>query len=470
MTANYARGAAGGACLALLGMISGCASAGRPTDLGRVQELLAERGSWRLPATTSADTAVTMWARRVVRGEVPIDTAVKVALLMNRNLSATLEEVGLAQADLRQAGLLANPVVSVERLASGAGSVRLAGVVLPLVDALQRPLRTRVSESALRAAEQRVADAVIDLAKRVRVAYVMTQAATQMVELWATVGAATSASATSARVLHAAGNLPDLVLAQERAMAGQAQVSLIRAREEQQVTRAELSRLMGLDATDTTWTVASRLADPEDAGPTGRDIVQVALVRRLDLRARRQDVETRARVLGLTQRFALLADGTIGLGYEREPDGAFRGGGFSLPLPFFDRGQARIARDRALLRQSVALHDAAVMDVSAEVTTLAARMAGARARALQLRTEVLPARSLVVSEMQRFVNAMQETIFTLLLARQAEVEAGQSYVEALAAYWTTRAELERAAGGSLVPLSEEERREATQKQPTGSAP
>ncbi|MBL8981856.1 MAG: TolC family protein [Gemmatimonadetes bacterium] len=399
-----------------------------------------------------------------------MDTAVKVALLLNRTLSATLEEVGLAQADLRQARLIANPAVSVERLASGAGSVQLAGVVLPLVDALQRPLRTRVSESALRAAEQRVADAVIDLAKRVRVAYVMTQAATQMVELWATVGAATAASATGARVLHAAGNLSDLVLAQEQAMAAQAQLSLIRAREEQQVTRAELARLMGVDATDTTWTVTSRLADPEDAGATARDIVRIALRRRLDLRARRQDVETRARALGLTQRFALLADGTIGMSYEREPDGAFRGGGFSLPIPLFDRGQARVARDRALLRQAVALHDAAVVDVSAEVTVLVARMAGARSRAIQLRTEVLPARRLVVSETQRFVNAMQETIFTLLLARQTEIEAGQAYVEALSEYWTTRAELERASGGSLAPLNEAERGEPEERQTTRSRP
>lgn len=251
-------------------------------------------------------------------------------------------------------------------------------------------------------------------------------------------------------------------------MAAQAQVALLRAREEQQVARAELARLMGQDAADTTWAVTARLADPDAAEPLPREVVEMARVRRLDLRARRQDVETRARALGWTQQFALLADGTIGLSYEREPDGAFRGAGFSLPLPFFDRGQARIARDRALLRQAVALHDAAVVDVSAEVWTRAARVTGARARARQLRTDVLPRRRVVVSETQRFVNAMQETIFTLLLARQAEIEAGQAYVEALQAYWTARAELERAAGGSLAPLSAAEREASAARQTTGS--
>ena len=249
-------------------------------------------------------------------------------------------------------------------------------------------------------------------------------------------------------------------------MAADAGLSLIRAVEESRVARAELGRLMGVAGTDTSWVLSPRLADPGDDSLSLPVLLGVARGRRLDLRARRQDVETMGRALGFDQRFALLADGTIGLGYEREPDGTFRGGGFSIPLPFFDRGQARIARARSVLRQAVSHHDALTVDMGAEVTSLFARLTGARDRALQLRRTVLPLRRAVVSETQRFVNAMQETIFTLLIARQAEIDAGQTYIHALREYWTIRAQLERAVGGSFAPLTSDERDDSLGRAPS----
>src|SRR6266496_5784223 len=43
------------------------------------------------------------------------DSAVQVALLNNHNLQATYEELGIAQADLVEAGLLRNPIFTFER-------------------------------------------------------------------------------------------------------------------------------------------------------------------------------------------------------------------------------------------------------------------------------------------------------------------------------------------------------------------
>lgn len=464
-SAVVARPVGGGAsrCVAravvLLFAAGACVHAPARTGLGEAGRAVAARTPFAVTwqALDPRDSLVETRVRRALSGEVPVDTAVQVALLRNRALQATFEELGIAQADVWQASLLSNPVATGDVLdARSAGRpLVIGGVVLPFVEALQRPLRTRVAASALAATEFRVADAVIHLVAQVRVAYAEAQAASQQVELWERVVAVTDARAQAAVALHDAGNVSDLELAREQEAAADARVTLARAVETRGVAHAELRRVMGV-VDDVTWHTTPRLPDPDTAALSVAELTRIARSRRLDLRARRQDVETLARRLGFTRRFALLADGTIGLSYEREPDGVFAGGGLSLPIPLFDRGKARIARARAELRQAVALHDATVVDIEAEVRSRVARLEGARARALHLRRSVLPLRGRIVAETQRFVNAMQETVFTLLVARQSEIDAEQAYIDALREYWSARAELERVVGGSFAALSPDE--------------
>jgi cobalt-zinc-cadmium efflux system outer membrane protein len=62
---------------------------------------------------------------------------------------------------------------------------------------------------------------------------------------------------------------------------------------------------------------------------------------------------------------------------------------------------------------------------------------------------VLPLRHRIVEQTQLEYNAMQVGVFPLLQAKQAEIDAGREYVEALQQYWLQHVELERAAGGRL---------------------
>src|SRR2546430_17138737 len=51
----------------------------------------------------------------LLRHPLTADAAVQIALLNNRNLQATYEELGIPQADLVEAGLLRNPIFTFER-------------------------------------------------------------------------------------------------------------------------------------------------------------------------------------------------------------------------------------------------------------------------------------------------------------------------------------------------------------------
>src|SRR4051812_29027480 len=56
-----------------------------------------------------ADAAFTGTVETLLRATLTADRAVQIALLNNRNLQATFEEIGVAKADLLEAGLLKNP-------------------------------------------------------------------------------------------------------------------------------------------------------------------------------------------------------------------------------------------------------------------------------------------------------------------------------------------------------------------------
>lgn len=442
-----------------LSALGACASVPAKGGLANVQETARQRLGLRVDwIQGGAEDSVAMaYVDRTLRGVVPVDSAIQLGLLRNKRLQASFEDLGIAQADLVQAGLFGNPVVSAGKaLARGGGTGILSfGVALPFIEFLQRPLRQRVAQQEFAAVGARMGAAVLTLAADIRVAYVEAQAASQMVELRRSVTQALDASAVAAQALYDAGNLADLDLAMERAQAAEARLMLFRAEGEEQVARAELERLMGVSG-EGSWTLTARLLPPTDSVSVVSALATTALGRRLDLRAARNDATASARSVGLTRAFALLPDGTIGATYERDPDGTFTGGSVSLPIPLLNRGQSRVARSRAMLRQATARHDALAVEIGAEVRQLSATLESSRARETHLRTVVLPLRRQVVTESQKFVNAMALSIFTLLLAKQAEIDAGQAYVDALRDYWVTRARLERAVGGSFAPLTPQE--------------
>jgi cobalt-zinc-cadmium efflux system outer membrane protein len=63
---------------------------------------------------------------------------------------------------------------------------------------------------------------------------------------------------------------------------------------------------------------------------------------------------------------------------------------------------------------------------------------------------LLPLRERVVQHAQLRYNAMLLGVFQLLLARREQMDAYRDYLDSVRDYWTARADLERAAGGSLT--------------------
>src|SRR5947209_3293520 len=92
-------------------LIGGCATVPKQGGFTDVQKSVKDRTGKqvRWNQDTPDDHEVELAVAKLLEAKLSADTAVQVALLNNRSLQATYEELGIAQADVVQAGLLTNP-------------------------------------------------------------------------------------------------------------------------------------------------------------------------------------------------------------------------------------------------------------------------------------------------------------------------------------------------------------------------
>ena len=434
--------------------LAGCAAVRPDADFDAVRAQVQERTGLepRWTALGPEDAQVEERTGELLSRPLTVDAAVELTLLNNRRLQAAYGEIGVARADLVQAGLLVNPVLSADVTfgVSAPGTGVAIGLVQNFMRALQIPLRKRVAAATLEEAKFAVASQVIDLVVEVKRAYVRVQAQEQMVELDRTVVDATRLSAEVAQKQRAAGNVTELDLANEVALFEDARVKLAAGEAETLVAREELTALMGLWGPRAMWTIGTRLPDPGDALPlTGLE--SRAMSQRVDLAAARHASEAINQGLGLTGLFGVLSDAELGPEGERDIDGGIWSVGplLSIPIPIFDQGQATRASALARLRQSEERFAALAVEIRSQVRRAHARLHAARMLADHYRRVVLPLRSRIVQQTQLQYNAMQIGVFQLLQAKQAQIDAGRAYLEILAHYWLARADLEGAVGGTL---------------------
>ena len=445
--------------LLLVALLSGCfAAVPREAGFPDVERTVAERTGYRVHWNrgSASDRAVEATVRSMLAKQVSADEAVQVALLNNRNLQATYEELAVAQADLVSAGLLRNPVFDAEvRFIEGGGGTGLElAVVQDFIDVLFIPLRTRLAGAAFEAAKARVAGDVLDLAGQVRGAFYTLQAAQQTREMRVQILAATEASYDLARRLRAAGNIRELDLATEQVLFEQSKLD-VRAAETQVVqSRERLNRLMGLWGPQTQWRAVPRLPDlPSDQIPA-ETVERRAVERSLDLASARLAVSATGTRLGIAAPLGLLPEGEAGASAEREPDGEWAvGPAVSLPIPLFSQGQPAIAAARSDLRRAQQEYHATAVAVRSHARAAHDAVAAALDQVQQYRRVILPLRQKVVTETQLQYNAMQVSPLQLLLAKQQQIQAGEDYIQALRAFWLARTDLDVLLAGRMTSFS-----------------
>jgi cobalt-zinc-cadmium efflux system outer membrane protein len=439
--------------LALLGCASTSPGAAFRDVAHHVELRSGQRLRW--DEATPADAQVDRALRDLLGKDLSVDGAVEIALLRNRTLIATYEELSIGQADLVQAGLLGNPVLSVGLPPAEIEAINppiVVGVAEDFLDLLMIPAKKTIARARLEVVEMRVATEVLDLAARVRTAYFALQGAEQEAAMHRIVLEAADAAAALAAAQHEAGNLSDLDFETQRGMDEQARIELERSAAVVLRAREQLTRLIGLWGRDAGYTVPPRLPELPASEPPLDHLESLAIAQRSDLAAMRKEVEELGHVSSLAHSTRWIGSLTVGLEAARLVDGNYSfGPNVSIELPLFDHRQALIARLEALLRQGEARLEARAVDARSEVRAARDSMVAARRIAERYGTVMVPLRERIVALAQQRYDAMLMGAYELLLAKQGEVSAYRDDIDAVRDYWIARSDLERAVGGRLAP-------------------
>ena len=297
-----ARGRMAAAACALL--LAGCATFSSDGGMDDVTRLAQERigaPAAAVPAARDADAARAR-SDALLRAPLTADAAVEVALLRNPALRVRLGELGLAEADLVQAGRLRNPVFAYSNKRN-ADVTQIERTVLVNIAALvMMPLALEIEERRFAQARLATAAEIVATAAAVRQAYVRAVAAQEMAAYAAQVVLSAEASSELARRMQQVGQL-EPPGADARAGVLRRSDRAARAGAAGGGGRARAARRACWDCpgADAAFVLPAHLPDLPATPFAPADAERTAMERRLDVQVAKLDAEGVAKSLGLTR-------------------------------------------------------------------------------------------------------------------------------------------------------------------------
>jgi outer membrane protein TolC len=393
-------------------------------------------------------------------GPLDADAAVRIALVNNRELRATLRELGIARARLLTAGLLANPLVEGELTPERQTSVAMR-VEWDVASLVLAPLRADAASADLDVARFDAASAVIETGYRVREAFHALQAAQESLEIAQRALDAQLTSRDAARALAEAGNLRALDVRVREAAFEEERVDVAEHELAVIVAREAVQRLLGLHGQETTWTLAGPLDAVPESVNDPEDLERRAIEVSLDLRALSSLMMGEERRAGLARAEALFPEllvdlhALVGTSDPTMPaQSAALGGGLALRLPLFDQGSGRVAMHEHALDAAFERYVGVAIDVRSAAREARARLQSAALRGRHYASVVLPARQQVLDETLLQYDAMQVSIFQLLDALRTRQTSEMAAVETRREFWDAAAAMDALLAGHHVDAAD----------------
>ena len=430
--------------------LAGCASFSPDGGMEQVAGLTKERTGHAVAAQRSAQEADSARSRvnEILSQPLSADSAVELALLNNRGLQARFSRLGIAEADLVQAGRLRNPLLSFGRLAGG-GVVEIdRAIMFDVLGLLSMPAARQVQQGQFERAQLEAADEAVAVAGEARRAWFNAVAAQELLGYFQQVRQAAEASGELARRMQEAGNFSKLARLREQAFQADATADLARAQQQAVAERERLTRVLGLSGEQLNFKLPERLPELPAMLAQPRAAEQTALDKRLDVLMARRAVDSTARSLGLTKATRLV--NALEIGWQNKSEtGSPTSHGYEveLELPLFDFGSVKNARAEATYMQAV--HQAADVAVRAqsEVRESYAAYRTAYDLARHYRDEVVPLRKSISDENLLRYNGMLISVFDLLADAREQVRAVAAAVQATRDFWLADSNLQTALTG-----------------------
>jgi cobalt-zinc-cadmium efflux system outer membrane protein len=366
-------------------LIAGC-SARSAHDRARVSDTLEGRTGH--PLRTDAKAVGTEAPAGIVLedGLTP-DEAVALALWNNAAFQADLAELGIARADLRDAGLLRNPLLT---LLFPLGPKQFEATMnLPIDLIWQRPKRVAAAKLNVERVASNLVDHGLNLVRNVLAAHADLDRALTRSKILQENALVLGEIAELTAARERAGDISGLEEAAVRLQAARAAEDAVAAVRDAELTEENLRGLLGLGLERHAIHLAA--GPPLPDGPAEiDDLLKAAYAFRPSLRAAELAVEAVGKRLGWEQSRVFTLLGLVDINGEGK-EGFEMGPGLQVELPLFNQNQGKTARAREELTQSLHLYAAERQRIAREVREAASRYDSSR-RALDIvGRDLLPA-------------------------------------------------------------------------------
>lgn len=409
------------------------------------------RIEWR--RDDAADKAVQAEIRRLLATGVSAETAIAVSYLASPELQLALERIEVSRADLVAATRLPNPTAVVGVREPGGALAAFyptrtvtVGLLQNMLALLNQPARRRVAQADLERAQLEAADRIVGIAAEVNQAWIELVAAERVESLRRQ--AVEAGRASLDKVVIGAANRKDFSVvdvANERGNLYGLETQLMRAKLDVQTARATLARLMGTAGQQDDWKTQGELLPLPLADPDLATLTPQALQQRLDLRAARQAVVARLRLLAMQRRFRWLGSFELGVFRESAAGGmSFTGPNAVIELPVFDQRQAQLLASDSEYRSARRTLEQRVLTAHGELRTHAAEVAATRSMVEKYRDAVLPNQRQLAGQIAPGSQAVASV--ERLRLQQSILGSEEQALDLLRDYWRARGALARAAG------------------------
>ncbi len=292
---------------------------------------------------------------KALKQNLTVDAVIQITLLNNKRLQAIYESLGVAQAEVVQAGLFKNPTLAYSlRYDKKFGSDKIIeiDILQNFLDILLMPLKKRMARTELEILKNLITGDVMEIIAQSKIAFYTLQAAEKTLLLRKQVQETTEAAFDAAKRLRTAGTITHLELVVERSFYEQSKIGVSQAEMDVVEAREKLNVLMGLWGLQTDWTITPQLEEIPKELSDFKEIENHVVANSLDIRMARKHIFATATKVGIDTARIVFPELGIGINSEREPSGNwFVGPQFILGIPLFDFGQARSAAGKAELNQ-----------------------------------------------------------------------------------------------------------------------
>jgi cobalt-zinc-cadmium efflux system outer membrane protein len=436
----------------------------RPADVSKEVEsrtghkinTATKEAGWALPEGVSLDDGLTE------------DEAVAIALWNNPALQAEMTALGLARADLIEAGQLRNP--SLTMIFPFSTRILESVANWPFEALWQRPRRVASAKLELERVGESLVSRALDLVRDTRLAYVEYALAQRRASIAAEATRERGEIVTITNARFRAGDISELETGAARLDSRLAEEQSTRLNHDMVIARDRLRATLGVASNDSSFEIIlSPAPEPavvdlaarvktQSATPANVDsdpqtilnrLIEQALEARPELKAAQLAIEA-AGQRAKWERSRILAVSAIAKEYGRGANGFEQGPGLQIDLPIFNRNQGGISRAEAEIERAAKQLIAARQRVVAETREAYAQLEQARESSDLWRARLLPPLEEDIRSAERAYKAGDVSYLFVLETTRRLTDARLREIELQAAKARSLIALERSVGRRLI--------------------